>query len=151
MSARSSSPQPQRRYDYRRGRCGESSVTSRGGGRLWLQKGAKDNLNLRSAILHARDAVSAFGVVLAGVLAAHRNPLAMPVVSGSSPVLNSLRRYDGSARAPPLCSASRVTPAGPGLPAVIGAIKSVGRRARLAHRTVWMSDPAVVACSSTLV
>jgi len=36
---------------------------------LWLHSGAKDDLNIRSAYLHMLgDAISAFGVVLAGVL-----------------------------------------------------------------------------------
>src|SRR5439155_13007472 len=50
---------------------------------LWLHKGSKADLNIRSASLHMLgDAVSAFGFVIAGVLVAtmHR-PLADPVVS----------------------------------------------------------------------
>ena len=38
---------------------------------VWLHKGSKDDLNVRSAYLHMLgDAVSAFGVVIAGVLVA---------------------------------------------------------------------------------
>ncbi len=50
---------------------------------LWLRSGAKRDLNLRSAYLHMLgDAVSAFGVVLAGVVVAFTgNSLADPVVS----------------------------------------------------------------------
>ena len=50
---------------------------------LWLRSGAKRDLNLRSAYLHMLgDAVSAFGVVLAGVIVAFTgSPLADPVVS----------------------------------------------------------------------
>ena len=50
---------------------------------LWLRSGAKRDLNLRSAYLHMLgDAVSAFGVVLAGIIVAFtRSPLADPVVS----------------------------------------------------------------------
>ena len=50
---------------------------------LWLRSGAKHDLNLRSAYLHMLgDAVSAFGVVLAGIIVAFTgSPLADPVVS----------------------------------------------------------------------
>ncbi len=50
---------------------------------LWLRSGAKRDLNLRSAYLHMLgDAVSAFGVVLAGIIVAFTgSPLADPVVS----------------------------------------------------------------------
>src|SRR4051812_28252658 len=50
---------------------------------LWLQKGAKDDLNIRSAYLHMMgDALSAFGVVIAGVLVVALGlSLADPVVS----------------------------------------------------------------------
>lgn len=49
----------------------------------WLRAGSKTDLNIRSAYLHMLgDAVSAFGVVLAGVfVAATGNPIADPVVS----------------------------------------------------------------------
>jgi len=50
---------------------------------LWLHKGSKDDLNIRSAYLHMLgDAISAFGVVVAGILvAAMGAPLADPAVS----------------------------------------------------------------------
>jgi cobalt-zinc-cadmium efflux system protein len=50
---------------------------------LWLRSGAKRDLNLRSAYLHMLgDAVSAFGVVLAGVIVAFTgSTLADPLVS----------------------------------------------------------------------
>ena len=50
---------------------------------VWLRAGAKHDLNLRSAYLHmVGDAVSAFGVVVAGVIVALTgSPLADPVVS----------------------------------------------------------------------
>jgi cobalt-zinc-cadmium efflux system protein len=49
----------------------------------WLHKGSKDDLNIRSAYLHMLgDALSAFGVVIAGVLVATMHgPLPDPVVS----------------------------------------------------------------------
>jgi cobalt-zinc-cadmium efflux system protein len=50
---------------------------------LWLQRGAKDDLNIRSAYLHMMgDALSAVGVVIAGILVAtQRVALADPLVS----------------------------------------------------------------------
>jgi cobalt-zinc-cadmium efflux system protein len=50
---------------------------------LWLRSGAKRDLNLRSAYLHMLgDAVSAFGVVLAGIIVAFTgSPLADPMIS----------------------------------------------------------------------
>jgi cobalt-zinc-cadmium efflux system protein len=50
---------------------------------LWLRSGAKHDLNLRSAYLHMLgDAVSAFGVVIAGIVVAFTgSSLADPVVS----------------------------------------------------------------------
>src|SRR5205085_8085007 len=50
---------------------------------VWLHGDAKHDLNIRSAYLHmVGDAVSAFGVVIAGVvIAVTRSPLADPIVS----------------------------------------------------------------------
>jgi cobalt-zinc-cadmium efflux system protein len=50
---------------------------------MWLRSGAKHDLNLRSAYLHMLgDALSAFGVVLAGIIVAITgSPIADPVVS----------------------------------------------------------------------
>jgi cobalt-zinc-cadmium efflux system protein len=50
---------------------------------FWLHSGAKHDLNLRSAYLHMLgDAVSAFGVVVAGIIVAFTgSPLADPIVS----------------------------------------------------------------------
>jgi cobalt-zinc-cadmium efflux system protein len=50
---------------------------------LWLRKGAKHDLNLRSAYLHMLgDAISAFGVVIAGIIVSLTgSPLADPLVS----------------------------------------------------------------------
>ena len=50
---------------------------------VWLRSGAKHDLNLRSAYLHMLgDAVSAFGVVVAGIIVAFTgSPLADPAVS----------------------------------------------------------------------
>ena len=114
---------------------------------LWLQRGAKDDLNIRSAYLHMMgDALSAFGVVIAGVLVAARQwSLADPLVSL---LIAGLILYSSYGV---LCESATVllegTPAGMDMPAVIGAIKSVGGVLDVHDLHVWMVGPGVVACS----
>jgi cobalt-zinc-cadmium efflux system protein len=114
---------------------------------LWLHKGSKDDLNIRSAYLHMLgDAVSAFGVVIAGVLVATlHSPLADPVVSL---VIAALILYSSYGV---LCESATVllegTPAGMDMPAVIAAIKNVGGVLDVHDLHVWMVGPGVVACS----
>src|SRR5579862_9443728 len=117
----------------------------------WLRKGAKDDLNIRSAYLHMLgDAVSAFGVVIAGVLVAMtQTPLADPVVSL---VIAGLIIYSSVGV---LRESGTVllegTPAGMDMPAVIGAIKSVSGVLEVHDLHVWMVGPGVVACSCHIV
>ena len=114
---------------------------------LWLHKGSKDDLNIRSAYLHMLgDAVSAFGVVIAGVLVATlHGPLADPVVSL---VIAGLILYSSYGV---LHESATVllegTPAGMDMPAVIAAIKRVGGVLDVHDLHVWMVGPGVVACS----
>ena len=114
---------------------------------LWLHKGAKDDLNIRSAYLHMLgDAASAFGVVIAGVLViAMHEPLADPVVSLLIAALILYSSYGV------LCESTTVllegTPAGMDMPAVIAAIKNVGGVLDVHDLHVWMVGPGVVACS----
>lgn len=81
---------------------------------LWLHKGSKDHLNVRSANLHMLgDAVWAFGVVIARVLVATmREPLADPVISLLIAALILYSSYGG------LCESATVllegTPSGMG-------------------------------------
>jgi len=113
----------------------------------WLHKGSKDDLNIRSAYLHMLgDALSAFGVVVAGVLVVTmRSPVADPVVSLLIAGLILLSSYGV------LCESATVllegTPAGMDMPAVIAAIKSVGGVLDVHDLHVWMVGPGVVACS----
>jgi cobalt-zinc-cadmium efflux system protein len=118
---------------------------------LWLQKGAKDDLNIRSAYLHMLgDAVSAFGVVLAGVLVAvTETRLADPVVSLLIAVLILYSSYDVLIESGTVLLEG--TPAGLDMPAVIGAIKSVGGVLDVHDLHVWMVGPGVVACSCHIV
>ena len=114
---------------------------------LWLHKGSKNDLNIRSAYLHMLgDAVSAFGVVIAGVLVATlHGPLADPVVSL---VIAGLILYSSYGV---LHESATVllegTPAGMDMPAVIAAIKRVGGVLDVHDLHVWMVGPGVVACS----
>jgi len=114
---------------------------------LWLHKGARDDLNVRSAYLHMLgDAVSAFGVVVAGVLVATlRLPLADPVVSLLIAALILYSSY-GVLRE---CATVLLegTPSGMDMPAVIAAIKNVAGVLDVHDLHVWMVGPGVVACS----
>jgi cobalt-zinc-cadmium efflux system protein len=115
--------------------------------RLWLHKGSKDNLNIRGAYLHMLgDAVSAFGVVIAGILVATmRAPLADPVVSL---LIAGLILYSSFGV---LRESATVllegTPSGMDMPAVIAAIKGVTGVLDVHDLHVWMVGPGVVACS----
>jgi cobalt-zinc-cadmium efflux system protein len=114
---------------------------------LWLHRGATNDLNIRSAYLHMLgDAVSAFGVVIAGVLiATTHSPLADP---GVSLIIAALILYSSYGV---LRESATVllegTPPGTDMPAVIAAIKSVGGVLDVHDLHVWMVGPGVVACS----
>jgi cobalt-zinc-cadmium efflux system protein len=114
---------------------------------LWLHGGSKDDLNIRSAYLHMLgDAISACGVVIAGVLVATmRSPLADPIVSM---LIAGLVLYSSFGV---LRESATVllegTPTGIDMPAVITAIKSVAGVLDVHDLHVWMVGPGVVACS----
>jgi cobalt-zinc-cadmium efflux system protein len=114
---------------------------------LWLHKGSKGDLNIRSAYLHMLgDAVSAFGVVIAGVLVATMQaPLADPVVSL---IIAGLILYssNGVLRE---CATVLLegTPPGVDMPAVISVIKNVVGVLDVHDLHVWTVGPGVVACS----
>jgi cobalt-zinc-cadmium efflux system protein len=114
---------------------------------LWLHKASMDDLNIRSAYLHMLgDAVSAFGVVIAGVLVATmRAPLADPVVSLLIAGLILYSSYGVLRESATVLLEG--TPAGMDMPAVIAAIKSVGGVLDVHDLHVWMVGPGVVACS----
>ena len=114
---------------------------------LWLQKGAKNDLNIRSAYLHMLgDAVSAFGVVIAGVLiATTHSPLADPAVSVLIAALILYSSYGVLRESATILLEG--TPPGTDMPAVIAAIKSVGGVLDVHDLHVWMVGPGVVACS----
>jgi cobalt-zinc-cadmium efflux system protein len=113
----------------------------------WLHHGAKDDINIRSAYLHmVGDAVSAAGVVVAGIVVATTGqPLADPIVSLLIAVL-ILASSVGVLRE----SATVLlegTPPGTDMPAVIAAIKGVAGVLDVHDLHVWMVGPGVIACS----
>ena len=114
---------------------------------LWLHNASKDDLNIRSAYLHMLgDAVSAFGVGIAGVLVATTHaPFADPVVSVLIAGLILYSSYDVLRESATVLLEG--TPAGMDMPAVIAAIKRVRGVLDVHHLHVWMVGPGVVACS----
>jgi cobalt-zinc-cadmium efflux system protein len=114
---------------------------------LWLHQGAKNDVNIRSAYLHMLgDAVSAFGVVIAGLLVLTTGaPLADPAVSL---LIAGLILYSSYAVLRESASVLlEGTPSGMDMPAVIAAIKSVAGVLDVHDLHVWMVGPGVVACS----
>ncbi len=109
---------------------------------LWLHRGAKDDLNIRSAYLHMMgDALSAFGVVIAGVLVAARQwSLADPLVSLLIAGLILYSSYGVLRESATVLLEG--TPAGMDMPAVIAAIKNVGGVLDVHDLHVWMVGPA---------
>jgi len=114
---------------------------------LWLHSGSKDDLNIRSAYLHMMgDALSAFGVVIAGILVAKFGlSLADPIVSLLIAVLILFSSYGVLRESTTVLLEG--TPAGMDMPAVIAAIKSVAGVIDVHDLHVWMVGPGVVACS----
>jgi cobalt-zinc-cadmium efflux system protein len=118
---------------------------------LWLHAGAKDDMNIRSAYLHMMgDALSAFGVVIAGVVVAVTSvTLADPVVSLAIAVLILYSSYGVLRESATVLLEG--TPAGMNMPAVIATIKGVGGVLDVHDLHVWMVGPGVVACSCHIV
>lgn len=118
---------------------------------LWLQRGGKHDLNIRSAAVHMfGDAVSSAGVVVAGILIATTGQLlADPIVSliiAGLILASSYRVLNESATV-----LLEGTPAGTDMPAVIEAIRSVTGVLDVHDLHVWMVGPGVVACSCHIV
>jgi len=117
----------------------------------WLHGGSKSDINIRSAYLHMLgDAVSAFGVVIAGVLVAlDRAPLADPAVSLLIAGLILYSSYGVLRESGTVLLEG--TPGGMDMPAVIAAIKDVGGVLDVHDLHVWMVGPGVVACSCHII
>jgi cobalt-zinc-cadmium efflux system protein len=114
---------------------------------LWLHRGSKDDLNVRSAYLHmAGDAVSASGVVIAGVVVATTGrSLADPAVSLLIAALILYSSYDVLIESATVLLEG--TPPGVNMPTLIAAIKDVAGVLDVHDLHVWMVGPGVVACS----
>src|SRR5258706_497868 len=117
---------------------------------LALLSDAGHNLADAAALGFSWYALSAVGVVIAGILVAtQRVALADPLVSL---LIAGLILYSSYGV---LCESATVllegTPAGMDMPAVIAAIKSVGGVLDVHDLHVWMVGPGVVACSCHIV
>jgi cobalt-zinc-cadmium efflux system protein len=116
-----------------------------------LHEGAKRDINVRSAYLHmVGDAVSALGVVVAGVLVlVTESTIADPVVSLLIAALILYSSYDVLRESTTVLLEG--TPASVDMPAVIAAIKSVTGVLDVHDLHVWMVGPGVIACSCHIV
>jgi cobalt-zinc-cadmium efflux system protein len=114
---------------------------------VWLHEGSKHDLNIRSAYLHMLgDAVSALGVVIAGVLVMRTHSLvADPVVSLLIAGLILYSSYGVLRESTTVLLEG--TPTGVDMPAVIATIKSVRGVLDVHDLHVWMVGPGVIACS----
>ncbi len=118
---------------------------------LWLHRGSKNDLNVRSAYLHMLgDAVSAFGVVIAGVLVATTHAQwADPAVSLLIGALILYSSYGVLRESATVLLEG--TPAGTDMPGIIAAIQDVAGVLDVHDLHVWMVGPGVVACSCHIV
>jgi len=118
---------------------------------LRLHAGAKHDLNIRGAYVHMiGDAVSALGVVVAGVIVAVTGAsTADPIVSL---LIGGLILWSGyGVFRESTTVLLEGTPEGTDMPAIIDAITSVGGVLDVHDLHVWMIGPGVVACSCHLV
>jgi len=116
-----------------------------------LHRGAKHDMNIRSAYLHmVGDAVSALGVVLAGVVVLiTQSTLADPVVSLMIAALILYSSYDVLRESTTVLLEG--TPTSMDMPGVIAAIKGVTGVLDVHDLHVWMVGPGVIACSCHIV
>jgi len=116
-----------------------------------LHAGAKHDINVRSAYLHmVGDAVSALGVVIAGVLVLMTaSTIADPIVSLLIAALILYSSYDVLRESTTVLLEG--TPASVDMPAVIAAIKGVTGVLDVHDLHVWMVGPGVIACSCHIV
>ena len=114
---------------------------------LWLHRGSKDDLNVRSAYLHmVGDAVSAFGVVVAGVFVTVTHAQwADPIVSLLIAALILYSSFDVMRESATVLLEG--TPGGTDMPGIVTAIQGVTGVLNVHDLHVWMVGPGVVACS----
>jgi cobalt-zinc-cadmium efflux system protein len=118
---------------------------------FWLHAGAKHDLNIRSAYLHmVGDALSAFGVVLAGLVVVFSgSPLADPIASfiiGGLILWSSWGVLKESVNV-----LLEGTPAGLDMSAVERAITTVPGVLNVHDLHVWTVGPGVIACSCHVI
>ena len=118
---------------------------------LGLHRASKQDMNVRSAYLHMMgDALSALGVVIAGVLvAATRTSLADPLVSLLIAALILYSSYGVLRESAAVLLEG--TPAGMDMPALVATIKGVSGVLDVHDLHVWMVGPGVIACSCHIV
>jgi cobalt-zinc-cadmium efflux system protein len=118
---------------------------------LRLREGSKHDMNVRSAYIHMLgDAVSAGGVVIAGIIiAATHNAIADPVVS--LVIAAFIFRSSFGVLRESATVLLEGTPPGTDMPGVVAAIESVPGVLDVHHLHVWMVGPGVVACSCHIV
>lgn len=116
-----------------------------------LHAGSKHDINIRSAYLHMiGDAVSAFGVVVAGVVVAFTGSLlADPLVSLLIAALIVWSSYGVLRESATVLLEG--TPPGTDMPALIASIRAVAGVIGVHDLHVWMVGPGVVACSCHIV
>jgi cobalt-zinc-cadmium efflux system protein len=118
---------------------------------IWLHRGARDDINIRSAYLHMLgDAISAFGVVLAGVLVITTDAAwADPLVSLLIACLILYSSYGVLRESTTVLLEG--TPTGIDMPEVIAVIRAVAGVLDVHDLHVWMVGPGVIACSCHIV
>jgi cobalt-zinc-cadmium efflux system protein len=118
---------------------------------LALHRASKHDINVRSAYLHmVGDAISALGVMLAGVVVAMTgSSLADPVVSLLIAGFILYSSYGVVRESATILLEG--TPAGLEMPRVVVAIQSVAGVLAVHDLHVWMVGPGVVACSCHIV
>jgi cobalt-zinc-cadmium efflux system protein len=117
----------------------------------WLHRGAKDDLNVRSAYLHMLgDAISASGVVIAGVIVVTTHySVADPIVSFLIAGLILWTSWGVLQESATVLLEG--TPAGLDLRDVVHAIRDVTGVLDVHDLHVWTVGPGVVACSCHIV
>lgn len=113
---------------------------------LWLQSGAKHDINIRGAHAHMMgDAISSFGVVIAGVIIAFtKASVADPVVSFVIAAL--ILKSSWGILKESVKVLLEATPEGIDMAAVIAAIRNVDGVENVHDLHVWTVGPGVIAC-----
>lgn len=114
---------------------------------IWLHGGAKDDINVRAAYLHMiGDAISAFGVIVAGcVVALTHGSLADPIVSFL--IAGLILWSSWGVLKESVGVLLEGTPTGMDMAAVIAAIKNLSGVLDVHDLHVWTVGPGVIACS----